>query len=349
MTLAALFRRAAVPATALLALAATTIQAAPRPKSYELEFFDPSAVDGIDAGQYSGISNRARLAEAYDEDFAPVGVIETGKGLEVFRITEPSEGYAWCRGINDRRTTVGSLQSWSEVRVSGWMRDGKGNVSTYEDSSGDVYLFRVNNKDVAVGEVDYSFDFFRPAIVDCHGFSVVDVLGVPSDHPAYFAAINDAGAIVGGTFDPDTWEHTCLLWTRCGVTEITHDGASMVAPRAINNNGQVAGFWIEEDLDPLIGERSHGFIRDRNGRFHTVDIEFPFEDEIDFGDGETFLLVDQTIKILDMNDEGEVVVEFTGWYLGHYEFGGETYDYVLPLWTNAVAVPAGCSGHGRHK
>jgi hypothetical protein len=228
------------------------------------------------------------------------------------------------------------------------MRSAKGDVATFDDPDGDVYLYRVNDRDVAVGEVVYGFDFFRPAIVDRHGLSVVDVVGVPSDHPAYFAGINDAGAIVGGTFDPDTWEHTCLLWNRCGVTAISHDGAQLVAPRAINNRGQVAGFWIEAEPDLLGVERAHGFIREPNGRFRTVDIDGDFEDEIDIGDPEPAILVDQTTKILDLNDKGELLVELTGWYLREVEFDGQIFEFVTPIWYYAVATP-GHHGGGGHR
>lgn len=341
-------RRAGAPllaAVGLFALASTALEAAPwsaQRRSYDIETFDAAAHPGIAFGNYSAISNNARLVEAFDEDFSPLGLIEGRKKHETFVV---GESYSWYRGINDKRTTVGYSQSSGDFSFSAWMRDRDGDVRTFSDPAGSVYLYRVNNRDVAVGEIVYA-DFFRPVIVDANGLSVVDVPGVPSDHPAYFAGINDAGAIVGGTFDPDTWEHTCLLWDRCGVTEISHEGASFVAPRAINNRGQVAGFWIEAEIDPLIGERAHGFIREPNGRFRSVDPDFAFEDEIDLGDPEPAKLIDQTTKILDMNDKGEIVVECTGWYLGQYEFDGETYDYVLPVWTYAVGTPEAC-GRGR--
>jgi hypothetical protein len=332
---------------AFVAAASTALDAKPwskRKKSYEAEPFDVSSVPDFAHGDYTAISNNARLVEIFDENFDKTGLIDAKKKDEIFLVNDAPDTYSWYRGINDKRTTVGYTLSFSDFSTSAWMRDRHGDVRTFSDPAGSVYLYRVNNKDVAVGEVVYG-DLFRPAIADGDGLSVIDVAGVPSDHPAYFSGINDCGAIVGGTFDPDTWEHTCLLWDRCGVTEITHEGASFVAPRAINNLGQVAGFWTEEP-DLLGVEWAHGFIRERDGKFRTIDIEGDFEEELDFGLEELSPLIATTTKILDMNDKGELIVELTGWYLVTEEFDGEVFEYALPVWYYALATAEGC-GKGR--
>jgi hypothetical protein len=325
----------------LLLLAATLVLVPARPAaaggggpSYVLEQFPfPPNLPGLSHGEYSAISNHARLASAYtDPDFDTVGVIEVGNQSKVFRVGTPLEEYTWYRGINDRLTTVG-FQTTAGGNIAGWMRRKNGQVRTFHDPNGDVYLYRLNDQDVAVGEVVYSGSQWRPVIVDRRGLRVVTPPGVAPGASAYFAGINNAGAIVGGTTDPDTHKHTCLLWKNGTATPITYEAAGHIAPRAINTRGQIAGYWVEKELDPDIGDfRRHGFIREPDGEFRTVDVEFPFEEAIEFEPGVLAGLVGQTTEILDLNDRGQIVIQATGWY----GLGG----FVFPIWTYAIATPS---------
>lgn len=302
-------------------------------KNYHLEQFTyPSNVPGIMFGDYSALSNSTWLVSGYtDPDFDTVGIIVRNGQTEVFRVGTPLQDYTWYWGINDKQTTVGFTDG-PGFTISGWMRNKNGNVRTFSNPDADVYLYRLNNHDVAVGEAVYDFSFWRPVIVDDNGMRIVDPPGVPLDAPAYYASINNAGTIVGGMRDPDTMEHTCLLWNNGNVTAITHAGASFVAPRAINNRGQVAGFWIEANFDPVINDfRRHGFIRDHNGELRTVDVEYPWAATIEFPEGDILYLVGQTTEILDMNDRGQILIQATG----YYDWDG----FVLPTWTYAIATP----------
>jgi hypothetical protein len=318
----------------LLLLAATAARGGD--PTYTLEFFPFPPPAGLAFGDYSALSNSARLSFGFtDPDFDPVGVIEVGGKTRVFRVGTPFEDYAWYNGINEKQTTVG-YKTTADWAIEGWIRTKNGTVRTFDSPDGDVFLYRLNDQDVAVGELVYGYGpdgFWRPVIADKKGLRVVDPPGVAPDAKAYFAGINNAGAIVGGTTDPDTGEHTCLLWEKHRVTAITHEGAGFVAPRAINNKGQVAGFWEEAEIDPVLGNyRRHGFIREKNGTFRTVDIEYPWaeiiEDELF---GAVLVLVGQTTEILDMNDRGELLIQATGWY----DWDG----FVIPVWTYAIGTP----------
>lgn len=306
-------------------------------ESYQIERFPfPSNVPGIEHGDFSAVADGPRLVAGYDADFAPVGIIMLRDQAQVFTIQTPDGApwdYAWYWGINDRSTTVGFGYPTSSSNVESWIRTQDGSVQNFADPNGDVYLYRLNDQNVAVGEIVLGPGLWRPVIADADGLRRVDPAGVDPDSAAYFAGINNAGAVVGGATDPVTFEHTCLLWERGGVTAITHDGAGYVAPRAINNRGQVAGWWHELKIDPVLGEeRGHGFIRDANSRFRTVDVEYPWQPIIEFPDGEILIYVDQTTKILDINDRGQIVIEATGWY--------DFFGFVMPVWTYAIATPA---------
>jgi hypothetical protein len=319
----------------MMLFAAATAVRGDDPK-YTLETFPyPLPVPGVAFADYSALSNNARLASGFtDPDFDPVGLILAGGQARSFRVGTPFEDYTWYNGINSRLTTVG-YKTTASGGIEGWIRKKNGNVRTFDHPEGDVYLYRLNNRNVAVGELVYSggpSGFWRPVIADRNGLRVVDPPGVPADATAYFAGINNAGAIVGGATDPVTGEHTCLLWEKQGVTAITHEGAGFIAPRAINNQGQVAGFWEEEEIDPVLGDhRRHGFFRENDGTFRTVDIEYPWEETIEDEFFGTLVLVDQTTEILDMNDRGELVIQATGWY--------DLDGFVLPIWTYAIATP----------
>jgi hypothetical protein len=321
-------RKLALPLLLLAAAAARGDDPA-----YTLETFPYPSPAGLAFGEFTALSNSARLAAAYtDPDFDTVGVIWHGDATEVFRVGVPFQDYTWYWGINANRTTVG-FKTTADGGIEGWLRTKDGAVRTFDHPEGDVYLYRLNNQNVAVGEVVFDHSFWRPVIADRNGLRVVNPAGVAADARAYFAGINDAGAIIGGTTNPDTGEHTCLLWDEHGVSPITHDGAGFVAPRAINNQGQVAGYWVEEEIDPVLGDyRRHGFIRERDGTFHTVDIEYPWQEiYVDEFFGAVLFLVGQTTEILDMNDRGELLIQATGWY----DWDG----FVLPFWTYAIATP----------
>lgn len=313
----------------LLLLAATAARG--DDPSYTLETFPYPPPAGLAFGNYSALSNNARLSSGFtDPDFDPVGVIQVGNQTHVFRVGTPFEDYTWYNGINEKLTTVG-YKTTADGGIEGWLRAKNGAVRTFGHPDGDVYLYRLNNKDVAVGEL-VSGPFWRPVIADKHGLRVVDPPGVEADASAYFAGINDAGEIIGGTTDPDTHEHTCLLWDKHCVTPITHAGASYIAPRAINNKGQVAGYWVEDEIDPVLGDyRRHGFIRGKNGAFRTVDVEYPWPETFEDFPGAVLVLVGQTTEILDLNDRGQILVQTTGWY----DWDG----FVIPFWTYAIGTP----------
>lgn len=282
--------------------------------TYTLETFPFPPPAGLGFGHYSALSNNARLASGFtDPEFDPVGVIEHGHQTRVFRVGTPFEDYTWYNGINDKLTTVG-YKTTADGGIEGWMRAKTGAVRTFDRPDGDVYLYRLNNKDVAVGEL-VSGSGWRPVVADKHGLRVVNPPGVAAGASAYYAGVNDDGAIVGGTTDPATGEHTCLLWDKHCVTAITHAGAGYVAPRAVNNKGQVAGYWVEDEIDPVLGDyRRHGFIRGKNGTFRTVDVEYPWDETFETPGEPTLYYVDQTTEILDMNDRGELLTQATGWY-----------------------------------
>lgn len=338
MTPSAKRRRALV----LAALFGSLLPVAPSPRaaaeagarSYRLETFPyPTGVPGIEFGNYSAISNSARLTSGFTSpDFDPVGIIEVGNQKRIFRVGTPLEDYCWYWGINDRQTTVG-FRTAGPGRTAAWMRAKDGTARTYSQPGGDVYLYRLNDQDAGVGEIVYTPTFFRPVIADRCGFRVVNPPGVAPTAAAYFADNNNAGAIVGGARDPVTFEHTCLLWDRGRVTPITHEGASLVAPRAINNHGQVAGYWLESAIDPVLGDhREHGFIREATGEFRTVDVEYPWAETVEFPEeGAVLVLVGQTTEILDLNDRGQIVIQATGWY--------DWDSFILPTWTYAIGTP----------
>jgi hypothetical protein len=95
------------------------------------------------------------------------------------------------------------------------------------------------------------------------------------------------------------------------------------------------------EIDPVLGvPREHGFIREPDGRFRTIDLDFDcFADTEDLGDAEPAVLVDETTMILDLNDRGQILVQATGWYLRTEVFEGETFQWVEPVWTFAVGTP----------
>src|SRR5262245_20493833 len=111
-------------------------------QTYEIEQFPyPPELQGIGLGNYSAISNSARLVSAYtDPDFDPVGITVCGDQTNVFRVGTPLEEYTWYWGINDKLTTVGFKAGPGFGSTEAWMRTRNGDLRTFSDPQADVYL-----------------------------------------------------------------------------------------------------------------------------------------------------------------------------------------------------------------
>jgi uncharacterized membrane protein len=115
--------------------------------------------------------------------------------------------------------------------------------------------------------------------------------------------INDAGTIVGTTFDSNNFPHGFIL-KNGQLTQLDDPNASTTAPffhgtqvSAINNNGVVAGSYSDA------GNNTHGFIY-QNGVFTTIDD--PLADKWDPDQAFVPFLTNGT-HIMGINDQGQIV------------------------------------------
>jgi hypothetical protein len=317
--------------------------------SYELVPMDP--IPGVQFASIAGISNSAVLfGDAFDEFFEnQYGAIRKGNQTTLFPSTSlvqpppanPWEVYAWAYGINNLGTSVGTAESgnFPNFAYTGWIRSNNGNVQVISEPGADVWLYGINDLGVTVGESDES-GFWRPYVVDSAGQRSVNVPGLnpATGTSAWFADINNNGSIVGGTYNtqagfgaPFLASIQPFLLDGSVRTDFTYPGATVTYPAAINNLGQVAGWWSEHpEPFPYGNDPVHGFIREANGTFRTVEIDYPWE-EISIGSSWEFFA--KATTIIDMNDKGELVVNV----IGIYRFIGT--QFTTPVWFEAVAKP----------
>jgi uncharacterized membrane protein len=99
-------------------------------------------------------------------------------------------------------------------------------------------------------------------------FTQIDVPGVPGDTAA--VGINNLGQIVGGFFDISTGGHGFL---DTGGSFIAFDvpGAQSTEASGVNDAGLIVGTFDVLPPPPGGALRTHGFLRDTNGTFTTID------------------------------------------------------------------------------
>lgn len=326
-------------------------------QSYDVESFLPPPGD-ITSGSYEALCNKARLVGAFDLDFNTLGVITTGEDNAVagtFQIAPPN--YTWYQGLSNKGATVGFFEAAGEgPSYKGWIRDKFGNERIFTKPDMDVFLYGIDDEDVAVGEVfDPVQGHFSPAIADDEGLHVVVV---PGTNPlgSWFEDNNNRGMFVGGTSDAVTGERSAFVWnsrTRDQPTPITAEEASEIRALSINNRGQVAGYYFGLEVDPDIGEfRPYSFIREPDGAFRTVEIDVSemFPPDL-LGDPESwggYPVIDVIVEplgtaasILDMNDRGELIVQGTGWYRWTlvFDLGLPPTEIQTPVFTSLFARP----------
>lgn len=190
------------------------------------------------------------------------GVFIVRKGQGVSKIECPHAGVTIARGLNNSGAVAGSCDRQA------FFRDRRGSL-TLIDAPG-----ASNTQGRALNDRDDVVGYFRdssPAHVQ-HGFlwnsgraSTFDLPGLQNVIP-YPHGINNPGQIVG-----DFSESACncnergFLLSRGTLTTIDFPGATATLPYAINDRGEIVGWYVDRT------EHHHGFILD-DGVFATVDV-----------------------------------------------------------------------------
>jgi uncharacterized membrane protein len=196
--------------------------------------------------------------------------------------------------IANNRTIVGAYSSFPRTPEASYLRLANGDFGPEIIVPGAIFTtaFGINIAGIVSGT------FISDAT---HGFffdgTTYTQFDLPGNANTYVNGENDAGDFVGLGID-DQSVITPFISVGGVITTFAIPGINDVGPRAINNLGQVAGYYTD-------GSFQHGFFRDVDGTL-TYPIDFP---------GST------TTEIFGLNDRGVMV--------GTYNIAGIQHAFVL--------------------
>jgi hypothetical protein len=178
----------------------------------------------------------------------------------------PGDGPGEFVRTNDRGVIVGSFVD-DDGTLTGFKRDLRGRVETFDAPDGDATPLDINNRGWIVGNTcgtpsDCTFSI-RGFLRDSRGrFTTIRKPGAVRTQ-AY--GVNDRGEVVGDYLLPDGSNHG-YRWRNGRFTTINGPGGADAALTGINDRGDVIGVYGLDPADPTSGLK--GFLL-RHGRYQT--------------------------------------------------------------------------------
>lgn len=149
---------------------------------------------------------------------------------------------SWAYDVNDTGQVVGGSPLGSgDNHAFRWQQSG-GMQDLGTLGGPDSYAFEINNSGQAVGSACCAPDTYLSHAVLWGSGGIVDLGDLDPMWPAISAAygINDAGQVVGGSYDEFANFHA-FLWQNGGMQDLGTLGGDYSAAEAINESGQVVG------------------------------------------------------------------------------------------------------------
>lgn len=187
---------------------------------------------------------------------------------------------------------------------------------------GNTFASGINNSGQVAGSY-WNPDTEMRGFVRSSDGNTYTTFDVPSSAPGntYAIGINDSGQIVGYYADLIGIYHGFLRSSDGNTYTTLEDPLSpnWTLPTGINNSGQIVGYYND-------GLRNHGFVRDTDGTYSTLDDPAAFyHNSIGF------------TMPMGINDLGQV----TGYYMGMYDGFWANHGFVATPVPAAVPEPAG--------
>jgi hypothetical protein len=187
--------------------------------------------------------NEAGVVVGWRSDAAGTHAIRWGRNGVAHDLGMP--GSSWATDINDRGTVVG-YSAASGSPIAGFVIEADGDVEDLSAPSGlegsDIWPSAVNDRDeiVGVAQTDDGLGRLRPVLWSGRNHVATEL---PGRRELYDVSdINNRGAVVGSTTDPD---YLAVTWQgrRHRETDVGEPGAPAWG-RAINDEGRVAGVQL---------------------------------------------------------------------------------------------------------
>ena len=163
---------------------------------------------------------------------------------------------SWAYDVNDAGQVVGgSPLPGGNNHAFRWQNNAMHDLGTLGGPSS--YAFEINDSGQAVGYACCAPDTYLSHAVMWGSGGIVDLGDLDPMWPAISAAygINDAGQVVGGSYDPSANFHA-FLWQGGGMQDLGTLGGDYSSAEAINENGQVVG------VSRLANSTPHAFLWD---------------------------------------------------------------------------------------
>lgn len=200
-----------------------------------------------DLGTLGGITTKAM---GINESGRIVGASQSGSYLDGFLwdgTTMSNLGNlggqgSWAYDINDTGQVVGGSPLGSGDNHAFRWQTGSGMQDLGTLGGPSSYAFEINNSGQAVGYACCAPDTYLSHAVLWGSGGIVDLGDLDPLWPAISAAygINDAGQVVGGSYDASANYHA-FLWQNGSMQDLGTLGGDYSSAEAINENGQVVG------------------------------------------------------------------------------------------------------------
>jgi probable HAF family extracellular repeat protein/T5SS/PEP-CTERM-associated repeat protein len=149
---------------------------------------------------------------------------------------------SWAYDVNDSNQVVGGSPLGSGDNHAFLWQTGSGMQDLGTLGGPSSYAFEINNSGQAVGSACCAPDTYLSHAVLWGSGGIVDLGDLDPLWPAISAAygINDAGQVVGGSYDASANFHA-FLWQNGSMQDLGTLGGDLSEAEAINENGQVVG------------------------------------------------------------------------------------------------------------
>jgi probable HAF family extracellular repeat protein/T5SS/PEP-CTERM-associated repeat protein len=302
-----------------------------------------------------------------NDDGQVVGVSQSGSqsfgflwdGATMANLGDLGGRGSWAYDVNDAGQVVGGsyVDEQFHSHAFRWQNGVMQDLGTLGGPSS--YAFEINDSGQAVGYACCAPDTYLSHAVLWGPGGIVDLGDLDPMWPAISAAygINNAGQVVGGSYDPTANFHA-FLWQNGSIQDLGTLGGDYSAAEAINESGQVVGtarlanatphafLWdgAMQDLGALTWDQSIGYDINDDGRVVGTLETGPTKHAFLWADGQ-------------MHDLNTLIPSGSGWVLeearaitnngrivGYGTINGQTHAFLLSPsyhWIN----PAGGSWH----